>query len=139
MAVHQEEVQEAMSEVREVPALQHQGDHLDHLLVSEIETPWYKSFVENIRELINPPKLPPLDVTSKPVAVKDIWSHDGKKKYSTLYSVGIHIGLVFLLILVGTNKTVQQKAKEAVIIFAPDLAPYEPPAAKQQKKMGGGG
>jgi protein TonB len=138
MAVHQEEVQEAMSDVREVPALE-QGDHLDRLLVSDVEIPWYKSLVENVRELINPPKLPPLEVTSKPVAVKDIWSRDGKKKYSTLYSIAIHIGLVLLLILVGTNKVVQQKAKEAVVLIAPDLAPYEPPAAKQQKKMGGGG
>src|SRR3954467_798691 len=125
MTVHQGEVQEAMSDVREVPALD-PTDHLNRLLVSDVEIPWYKSLVENIRELINPPKLPPLEVTSKPVAVKDIWARDGKKKLTTLYSVGIHIGLVLLLILVGTNKVVQQKAKEAATIFVPDLAPYEP-------------
>ncbi len=44
------------------------GSHLDHLLVSSnIEEPWYKSIVSSIREAINPPKLPPLVVTSKPV------------------------------------------------------------------------
>jgi protein TonB len=138
MTLHHEEAQEAMSYIREVPALD-QSDHLDRLLVSDVEIPWYKSLVENVREIINPPKLPPLEVTSKPVAVKDIWSHDGRKKFTTLYSVGIHVGLVFLLILAGTNKTVQQKAKETITLIAPDLAPYEPPAAKQNKKMGGGG
>src|SRR5206468_9461876 len=54
--------------------------HLDRLLlVSEIETPWYRSVFNNIRELINPPKLPPLEVTSKPVAVNDIWDKDENK------------------------------------------------------------
>ena len=138
MAVHHEEVQEAMSDVREVRASE-QSDNLDRLLISNAEGPWYQSFIENIRELVNPPKLPPLELTSKPVAVKDIWSRDRKKRYSTLYSIGIHIGIVFLIILVGTNKAVQQKAKESISIFVPDLAPYEPPIAKQTKKAGGGG
>ncbi len=138
MAVHHEEIQEAMSDVREVRASE-QSDNLDRLLISDGEVPWYRSLVENVRELINPPKLPPLELTSKPVAVKDIWSRDGKKKYSTLYSVGIHIILVLLIVLVGTNKVVQQKAKETISLIAPDLAPYEPPMAKQSKKAGGGG
>lgn len=138
MAVDHEEVQEAMSDVREVRAPD-QSDNLDRLLISITEVPWYQSLVENVRELINPPKLPPLVLTSKSVAVKDIWSRDRKKRYSTLYSIGIHIGLVFLLILVGTNKVVQQKAKETISLIAPDLAPYEPPIAKQTKKAGGGG
>ncbi len=44
------------------------SSHLDHLLVdTDIEQPWYKSVVANIREAINPPKLPPLVVTSRPV------------------------------------------------------------------------
>lgn len=45
-----------------------QTDHLDHLLVStDIEEPWYKSIVRGIKETISPPKLPPLELTSKPV------------------------------------------------------------------------
>jgi TonB family protein len=138
MSVQHEEVQEAMSDVREVPSSGH-SDHLDRLLLSETEVPWYKSLVENVRELINPPKLPPLEVTSKPVNVKDIWGKDGKKKYSTLYSLGIHAVLVLLIVAVGTNKAVQEKAKETITLIAPDLAPYEPPVAKQKNKMGGGG
>jgi protein TonB len=42
------------------------GSHLDHLLLSP-EEPWYKSIVGSIRDAINPPKLPPLVVTSRPV------------------------------------------------------------------------
>lgn len=43
-------------------------DHLDRLLMStNIEEPWYKTIVKGIRETISPPKLPPLEITSRPV------------------------------------------------------------------------
>ncbi len=43
-------------------------DHLDKLLMStDIEEPWYKSIVRGIRETLNPPKLPPLELTSRPI------------------------------------------------------------------------
>ena len=45
--------------------------HLQRLL--QPEKPWYQSFVQNIKDAINPPKLPPLEVTSKPVAVEEMW------------------------------------------------------------------
>src|SRR5271166_5892723 len=32
------------------------------------------SLWQNLRDMISPPKLPPLNVTSKPVPVKEIWS-----------------------------------------------------------------
>ncbi len=44
------------------------GDHLDRLLMStDIEEPWYRSIGRGIRETINPPKLPPLELTSRPL------------------------------------------------------------------------
>jgi hypothetical protein len=36
----------------------------------------YSVFWQNLRDLISPPKLPPLKVTSQPVKVKEIWSKD---------------------------------------------------------------
>ena len=51
--------------------------HLQRLLAMEVEKPWFASFVQNVKEFVNPPKLPPLEVTSKPVAVKDIWGFYG--------------------------------------------------------------
>src|SRR5258708_7064883 len=47
--------------------------HLDRLLPENVEFPWFVGVWRNIRELVNPQKLPPLAVTSKPVPVKDIW------------------------------------------------------------------
>ena len=73
MIAQQEELKKVMSAERpSTTAFSQPDDHLN-LLLPETETPWYKSFVANIRELINPPKLPPLEVTSKPIPVKVIW------------------------------------------------------------------
>src|SRR5579883_3168898 len=41
------------------------GDHLNRLLAAEGE-PFIRSFIRNVKEAIHPPKLPPLEVTSKP-------------------------------------------------------------------------
>jgi TonB family protein len=42
--------------------------HLDRLLVAtDLEEPWFKSIVRSVRELIHPPQLPPLELTSRPV------------------------------------------------------------------------
>jgi TonB family protein len=114
-------------------------DHLNHLLAENIEEPWYKSLIQNVKDLVSPPKLPPLVVTSKPVAVKDIWGLYGGKKESGLMSLAFHAGVVVLLFTLGTNKAVQQKVKEAVHLVSPDIAPYMPEAAPKPKTMQGGG
>ena len=58
------------------------------MLAAEIEEPWYKSFLQNVKDTFNPPKLPPLEVTSKPVPVKDIWGLYGRQKKSFMMSTG---------------------------------------------------
>ncbi len=117
----------------------HSDLHLDRLLAEE--QPWYKSLVQNVKELVRPTELPPLEVTSKPVAVKDIWGQSGgNEKTAGLSSVLVHCGVVALLFLIGTNETVQQVAKDVVKLTAPvDLAPYTQKVAPQKQSMGGGG
>ncbi|MCC7499962.1 MAG: energy transducer TonB [Bryobacterales bacterium] len=114
--------------------------HLDHLLVTQVEKPWYHSFVQNIRDAIHPPKLPPLEVTSKPVPVKDIWGFSGgQETKATMSSILIHSGVIALLLVIGTNKTVQEGVKKTVQLIAPvDLAPL-PEMKPQKQTMGGGG
>lgn len=115
-------------------------DHLDRLLLAETEKNWVQSLIENVREAINPPKLPPLEVTSKPLPVKDIWGADENKGKAGVSSLVIHFGLVGLLVLLGTNKTVRDKAKEAVTLVMPtDIAAYVPAPPKKQLMGGGGG
>ena len=76
--------------------------------MAEVEEPWYRSFIRNIKETFNPPKLPPLEVTSKPVAVKDIWGLYGRQKKSFMMSTGFQVGVVVLLFTVFSSRAVQQ-------------------------------
>jgi len=114
-------------------------DHLARLYSPSIEEPWFLSLFRNIREAIHPPQLPPLQVTSKPVAVRDIWGLYGKDKRSNLCSLAIPGTVVLLLFTVASSKAVQQKAKEVVSLIAPDIAPYIPKMAEQKQQMQGGG
>jgi len=114
-------------------------DHLKRLLAAE-EEPFLKSFIRNVKEAINPPKLPPLQVTSTPVPVKDIWGDfGGQKKQAGLSSIAIHVAVVTLLFVIGTNKTVQKVVQEQIQLIAPDLTPYKPTVKKDQMHGGGGG
>ncbi|HLY19846.1 MAG TPA: energy transducer TonB [Bryobacteraceae bacterium] len=115
-------------------------EHLNRLLAPDVETPWYKSLIESVRELVHPTILPPLQVTSKPVAVKDIWGLYGRKKQSGAYSLAIHITVIVLLFTLASTKAVQQAAKDlTTTLIAPDLAPYTPKAGPQKPSGGGGG
>jgi protein TonB len=115
--------------------------HLQRLLLIDSDVPWYKSFAQNIKELINPPKLPPLEVTSKPVAVKDIWGFTGgNERFAGLYSTMIHGAVIAMLIFLGTNKTIQKVVKQSVTLIAPDLSAIDlKPAPKSAGGGGGGG
>jgi len=142
MIAQHEEHQQAMNVDRNSAgaSLIQPEDHLNRLLIPESEKSWFRSFVENIRETFNPPKLPPLEVTSKPVPVKEIWGESDNKGKAGVSSLGIHMCVVALLVFIGTNKTIQDKAKEAVSLVMPtDLAPYVAPPKKQIAGGGGGG
>jgi periplasmic protein TonB len=116
------------------------NDEFHMLLESKIEEPFFRSLARSIKELIHPPKLPPLEVTSKPVAVKDIWGFYGEqKKRAGLTSFLIHVSVVALLFWLGTNKVVQQVVKQQIDLIAPDIAPYRPTVKKDAMHGGGGG
>ena len=109
-------------------------------LLSDVEEPFFRSLFRNVKELIHPPKLPPLEVTSHPVAVKEIWGfYGGQEKRAGMTSILIHIAAIGLLLLIGTNKAVQQVVKQQIDLIAPDLAPYKPTVKKDAMHGGGGG
>ena len=120
------------------PNLDSADDHLSRLLCAEIEDPWYHTFIRNVKEFFNPPKLPPLQVTSKPVPVKDIWGLYGRKKKSFMMSTGVQLGAVALVLLLTTNKTVQTVVTKTVL-YAVDLAPPEVKMKPQKQASQGGG
>src|SRR5258705_1678317 len=62
------------------------------------------------------------------------------ERFSGLYSMLIHSGVLALLIFLGTNKTVHKIVKQSVQLIAPvDLAPALKPAPKTAGGGGGGG
>lgn len=63
---------EKVAEAKNAPATGPDA-HLDRLLLSsDLDEPWYKSIGRGIRESISPPKLPPLELTSKPLESSDL-------------------------------------------------------------------
>jgi TonB family protein len=112
-------------------------DHLARLLVDEIEDPWYKTFWQNLKETINPPKLPPLELTSQPVAVKDIWGLYGRQKKSFLMSSGFQVVVVLAALWIFSIPAVQKTVQKGVAVFLPDLSPT--PVVQVNKGGGGGG
>lgn len=115
--------------------------HLARLYATGLQEPWLKVFIRDIKELINPPKLPPLVLTSKPVPVKEMWGfYAGQEKTAGFSSILIHAGVVGILFLIGTSTAVQKAVKEHYTLLAPiDLAPYKAPVKKQTMGGGGGG
>ena len=114
--------------------------HLQRLFREEVATPWYRSLVRSINELIHPKKLPPLQVTSKPVPVEDIWGlYGGQKNRARISSLAIHVGVVVLMFTIGSIPAVQKVAKQSVSLIAPDIAPYIPSIKKDTMHGGGGG
>ena len=121
----------AMHEARAVMV---EDDHLDRLLPENVEAPWFVGIWRNLREMLHPEKLPPLEVTSKPVAVKDIWGLYATDRKSLLYSLALQACVVTILFSASFNKTVQEKVRSTVTLIAPTLEPFKP-----AKDTGGGG
>jgi periplasmic protein TonB len=118
----------------------HADDHLDRLFAAEkAEIPWFVSLYQNLRDVIKPEKLPPLVITSKPVAVKSIWGLYQRDPKSRYISIAVHVAAFSLLMIGATNKAVQQKARDMVSIIDPNLRPYEAPRKKDTMQGGGGG
>ena len=107
------------------------------LLINWNESP---SLWRNIRDLISPPKLPPLNVTSKPVAVKDIWSKNTQFTRVQALSIAFHV-LVMVLIIVPLLPELMSpgttKANNRYDVTT--ISPYLPKLAPAAKKAGGGG
>ncbi|MGA2719863.1 MAG: energy transducer TonB, partial [Candidatus Acidiferrales bacterium] len=98
------------------------------------------SLWQNLRDMISPPKLPPLNVTSKPVAVKEIWSKNTQFTRVQSLSIAFHI-LVLVLIIVPLLPQLMSPGttKANSIVNIMQISPYLPKLAPAAKKAGGGG
>lgn len=101
----------------------------------------FQSLKENVRDALFPEKLPPLKLTSRPVAVKSIWGAYDNHKVARSTSLVVHALLIAALVavsIIGARKVVAAK-QDQVTIVAPDISEYMPMTAKKMPSLQGGG
>lgn len=115
-----------------------------HLLLTNqtLDEPLWRSLFRNVDEFFFPKKLPPLMLTSKPVAVRDIWGFYNYKSRGVAGSTAIHVLAVALIIAatyLGRKIVDVAKPKQTVLLIAPDDMPMLPPSKTMSGGGGGGG
>jgi TonB family protein len=113
---------------------------LNLLMKEDINPPLWQSLVTNARELLFPKKLPPLQLTSRPIKVADIWGEYNYKKKSATVSLVVHaaaIAGIIALSLAGAK--VVTKQTQTISLVAPSISDYMPISNKQNDQIGGGG
>jgi periplasmic protein TonB len=113
-------------------------------LLMETQQPMWKSLYRNLKDALFPEKLPPLRLTSRPVAVREIWSRGNPKRAAagSLTVHGLFIGGLIALTIIMTRSPVIEKPKEQVTLIAPPLSDYQPvmqPQVVHKQELAGGG
>jgi TonB family protein len=119
------------------------SDHLDHLLAPDTTLPWYRTIFANVAETLHPEKLPPLEITSKPLAEDEmpghgLWGLYRANRNSGVMSVLIHVGLFCLLWSITTSPPAVQLARQITMLVSPP-PPVHPVEIMQPQRGGGGG
>jgi protein TonB len=95
------------------------------------------SLISSVRDVFSSPKLPPLVLESKPIAVPDRMATK-RSPASTAFAVGAHIVIILLVALFIANqvKVITPSKKDVAEVIA---APPPPPIAPKLQQIGGGG
>ncbi|MFZ3210717.1 MAG: hypothetical protein WA188_04320, partial [Terriglobales bacterium] len=111
-------------------------------LISTLEQSSWRSLLSNLRDTFFPEKLPPLQLTSKPIRVRDIWGDYNNRKPATVGSLIVHglmLAALIFISIVGARAVKQQIQTPVVDLVAPDLSTYVPISNKKNDTIGGGG
>ena len=119
------------------------ADHLERLLLPPtLEIPWYRSLWSNLRASFSP-AVPLLDITAKPVLVRDIWGQYGRQKKSWVMSVALQSAVVLgVVAFAASTPTVQHQIRNITSIVLPsNIDDYQAklPPKKVAAQGGGGG
>lgn len=110
---------------------------------SRLEVAWgagFGGFGTRLKELFFPVKQAPAQWTSKPVKVKEIWSKDENFGWTQVISVGLHGGLIALLVFQFIHVVPHStEAKNKVDATPLDISDYISKLPAGTKKAGGGG
>src|SRR4051812_46389665 len=107
-----------------------QAPELNLLLAPEkLDEPLWHSIYRQIQEKLHPEKLPPLQLTSRPIKVKDIWGEYDYSRKSAFGTTMVHIAVIGALIFVSfAGRKVVQKIQEPQVVHLvnPDLSTLLP-------------
>lgn len=107
-------------------------------MVVDLE-PTYRVFWRNLRDLISPPKLPPLKLTSKPVPVRPLWAKSREYSTAQMISAGVHVVIALLIIAPFARKIVQPTVQAMQTFDVSEYLSKLPPAKERAGGGGGGG
>src|SRR6202521_2321751 len=111
---------------------------------SRLEVAWgagFGGFGDRIKELFFPVKQAPVQWTSKPVKVKDIWSKDENFGWTQVISISLHAVIIALLVIPLFTHVLpgSTEAKNKLDMTPLDISPYVSKLPAGTKKAGGGG
>ncbi len=118
-----------------------QEPELNFLPASSTDESLFRSLYRQIHEKLFPEKLPPLQLTSRPVKVKDIWGDYNYTKKSAVGSTIVHviaIGAIIGLTIAGRH-VVKKVEEQHVTLVNPDLSEIMPISMKKNDTLAGGG
>jgi TonB family protein len=100
----------------------------------------FGGFGDRVKEFFFPAKQAPLPFEIKPIKVKEIWSKDENFGWTQIISIGVHAGVIALMILPFLwHFTDTTKAVEKANVTSIDLSPYVSKLPAGADKAGGGG
>jgi len=121
-------------------------DTLGGMTLERLRTPWYLDLVEQVKYYSDFRKLAPLQLTSKPIAIKSIWGAYDNRKEGGLSSITAHVVIVGLMLAFsGGSAPTASKTGSVTLIVPVDISPYlaqlqvKPKAAPGKSGGGGGG
>jgi TonB family protein len=107
-------------------------------LLQETNVSLWSSLTSNLRDAFSSNELPPLVLTSKPVAVKDPLAVRRNPVSSTLSFI-LHAGIIYLIAWLALQTHTHAVPLHKVTVTHVDIRPYIPMTQPAPKVMGGGG
>jgi TonB family protein len=113
------------------------GHELDSLLGKAFEEkPIWVGLFESIRDVFFPPKLPPLELTSKPIPVPDRMAVKANP-WAIGISTTVNIAIVVVLLFLGVKKIIE-KHNTLENVTHVEVTEFIPPKAASENHGGGG-
>lgn len=103
-----------------------------------VDEPVWKAIIGNVRDLFNKEKLPPLELTSTPIPVKDPFAVK-RDPISSGVSIGVHVLIIALIAWFIYMAHLHLKPIQKAAVTAIEVPAFMPIAPKAAAMGGGGG